>query len=454
MAGYLRCNNPDCVATFALHTPLHRCLVCNDLLEVDSRFSHRDLPGLKALLRERRSSREPLNSSGVWRYREFLPFSEQALSLAVTLGEGNAPLLDAPASATYAGLKTLQVKHLGWNPTGSFKDLGMTVAMTQARVLGQRVVVCASTGNTAASMAAYAQRAGLVPVVLIPEGQISQGKLSQALDYGALTLQIEGDFDRALQLVRDVSKELPLYIVNSMNPFRVEGQKMAAIELLDQRDWRSPDRIVLPAGNLGNASAIGKGLLELLETGLIRRLPRLTLVQAEGAAPLAHLWETKEPELAPVQPARTLATAIQIGNPVSWKKAVRVLKRCEGECISVSEMEIADAKAVLGRDGIGSEPASAVTLAGLRKLVASRSMEPGEDVVALLTGHQLKDPGYTVDYHFGRLTDRLVEAGWNADRLKPPRFANSPLQIEASDEAIVRVLKERIPDLDTEDSDF
>jgi threonine synthase len=380
----------------------------------------------------RRASPSPADQSGVWRFRELLPEYEEAE--IVTMLEGNTPVWDAPRSAEYAGMARLAFKHLGMNPTGSFKDLGMTTGITQARRLDARSVACASTGNTSASMAAYAARAGMQAFVFIPSGQIALGKLSQALDYGAVVLQIEGDFDDAMRLVREVAVESPIYLLNSVNPFRLEGQKTIAFELLQQRGWAVPDRIVVPGGNLGNSSAIAKGLHELLERGVIEKMPKLTIVQAEGANPLYRMWQARADTLTPLAGASTLATAIKIGNPVSWPKAMRGLGWSEGEVECVTEQEIADAKTMIGRDGIGCEPASAVTLAGIRKMVAAGGIRPEEDVVAILTGHVLKDPDYTVRYHRGELRygDQVAIES---------RFANSFVQVPAEREAILAALK-------------
>ncbi len=416
---FLRCIDRGCGAVFDSAEKLYQCPRCRDLLELAFEYRLPDPAQLRDLWRQRKASRDPLDVSGVWRFREVLPVASGDWGRAVTMGEGNSPVLEAPHSARYAGLERLRVKHLGWNPTGSFKDYGMTVAATQARLLGSRWVACASTGNTSASMAAYAGRAGLESVVFIPEGQIAYGKLSQTLDYGALTLQVEGDFDAAMRLVRELSADTDLYLMNSLNPFRIEGQKTVLFELLDQLEWRVPDRIVLPGGNLGNSAAFGKALLELAELGLIEKPPRLTVVQAAGAAPLYAMLRGGSSRLEPVAHAETRASAIKIGDPVSWKKALRALQFSGGDCQAVSEEEIAEAKAVLGRDGIGCEPASATTVAGLRRMArgeGTAALEAGEEVVAILTGHQLKDSEYTVDYHLGRL-EGIEASGWS----NPPR---------------------------------
>jgi threonine synthase len=387
----------------------------------------------------RRASTKAIDQSGVWRFRELLPEADERE--IVSLSEGNTPLWEAPRAADYAGLERLVFKHLGMNPTGSFKDLGMTTGITQAKRLGAAAVACASTGNTSASMAAYAARAGMKAFVFVPAGQIALGKLSQALDYGAQVLQLAGDFDDAMRLVREVADEAPVYLLNSVNPFRLEGQKTIAFELLQQRGWRVPDRLVVPGGNLGNSSAIAKGFHELQQCGLIATQPKLTIIQAEGANPLYQLWQklgaAPQAELEPLAGATTLATAIKIGHPVSWPKALRGLQWSGGTVEQVSEQEIADAKAVIGRDGIGCEPASAVTLAGIKKLVAAGEIKADEDVVAILTGHLLKDPDYTVGYHSGTLSYKDQQG---APHTIAARFANALVQVPAERRAIVQAL--------------
>jgi len=348
-------------------------------------------------------SNAPLDASGVWRFREMIPFLDD-YSCVVTLREGNTPLLDAPRAARYGGLDKLVFKHQGFNPSGSFKDNGMTCGVAQAVRLRMSRVACVSTGNTSASMAAYASAAGLNPIIFIPHGNISYGKLAQALEYGAKTFQVEANFDQILALVRMLAERLGIYLLNSINPFRIEGQKTIMVEMMDQRDWRPPDWIVLPGGNLGNISAFGKGLREMLELGLIPRLPRLAVIQAEGSAPFYELMrQSDKSSLAAVPHPETLATAIKIGDPVSWPKALHEVTTSGGVVEKVSEQEIADAKAVIGQCGVGCEPASAATLAGIRKLTAAGIIRADEDVVAVLTGNLLKDPDYIYRYHTGAL---------------------------------------------------
>jgi threonine synthase len=290
----------------------------------------------------------------------------------------------------YAGVEHLWFKHLGWNPTGSFKDLGMTAAVTEARRQGAKTVACASTGNTAASMAAYAARGDLRARVYLPRGGTSMAKLAQALDFGAEIHYVEGNFDDALRTL--MAEEDPsIYFLNSINPFRIEGQKTAIFHLLDMMDWNAPDYIVVPGGNLGNSSAFGKAIQELAAFGLLPKVPRMVIVQARGSNALVRTVRAGGQELEVVADPQTMATAIRIGEPKSWKKALKAVRFTNGLVIDVDDDEIIAAKAVLGRDGIGSEPASATTLAGIRNLVASGTIAREARIVAFLTGHALKD---------------------------------------------------------------
>ena len=405
----LRCFGCGVSISGAEAGPDFRCAKCGDLFEVEypgwgqKRGPERPNPGaLKWLWRERRCSSEALDRSGVWRFRELLPILD-SFGDAVTLFEGNTPLYSLPRVGKALGIDQLYAKHQGMNPTGSFKDTGMTAAMSVARERGFEWVACASTGNTSAAMAAYAARAGLRSLVLIPAGKIAWGKLSQAMDYGALTCQLETDFDGCLRLLTEIVHEAPIYLLNSVNPYRLEGQKTPAFEIAEAFDWNVPDHLIVPGGNLANSSALGKGFRELKELGMVARLPRISVIQAEGANPLVRSFKANNGEsLEPVE-AHTRATAIRIGNPASWRKAARVVHETGGWCLDVSEAEIAIAKAELGAEGLGCEPASAVTLAGLKKLRAQGSVSAGETVVLLLTGHTLKDADYTIDFHRGTL---------------------------------------------------
>ncbi len=429
----LECLNEACRRRFPLTEKLFACPACEDLLRIAYEPSDRVSPSILTLWRERRLSEDPLDQSGVWRFRECLP--PIAPEHVVSLREGNTPIYRARFAAQYAGVEDLLFKHLGFNPTGSFKDYGMTVAVSQARALGARVLICASTGNTSASMAAYAARAGMRAVVLIPSENVAFGKVIQALEYGAVTLQVKGaSFDLVLRLVRAVSQWPGVYLLNSLNPFRIEGQKTIFLELLDQLGWEAPDHLVVPGGNLGNAAALFKAMEELHERGLLRRWPRLTIVQAAGASPLADAVSRGAPTIVPVAHPRTHATAIRIGHPVNWKRALQALRVTGGFCLAVSDAEIAEAKAAIGREGIGCEPASAVTLAGIKRLREEGKIAPSEKIVALLTGHLLKDSDYTMRYHKGELTDALTE------RRIASRLANPPLSIEPTLDAIAQYL--------------
>ncbi len=436
----LRCIGCDRV--FERATQNFRCARCGDLLEIvypDRNTSHAtglEAAKLKALWRQRRTSGLPVDESGVWRFRELLPsFDEHDV---ITLREGNTPLYEMPNCARVAGLPQLYAKHQGMNPTGSFKDTGMTVASSVARREGFRWVSCASTGNTSASMAAYAARGGMRSLVLIPEGKVSWGKLSQALDYGAVTCQLKTDFDGCMRVLNEVVQRMPVYLLNSVNPYRLEGQKTAAIELMEQLDWQPPEHIIVPGGNLGNSSALGKAFIEMRQLGLISRLPKVSIIQAAGANPLVRtMRENGGKELISVQ-AETAASAIRIGNPASWKKAVRVLQVTSGTVEEVSEVEIALAKAEIGADGIGCEPASAVTLAGLKKLVKQGFVKPGESVILILTGHLLKDPEFTLKFHRGDLFAGAVSEK-EVSILRPQQRA--PIVLDATVDAVVQTLK-------------
>jgi len=425
MFGVLRCM--DCGREYPLNSRVLTCAACGGLLDVQH-----DLEALRGavshdLFDQRLGSWNPVDHSGVWRYRE-LVYPGLPDDAYVTRGEGNTTLYTvSPRLADYAGVTQLQLKHEGENPTGSFKDRGMAGGLTQARIVGARSVICASTGNTSASMASYAAICGLQAMVFFPVGYVALGKVAQSVAYGAISVQVEGDFDDTLALVRQVAEELPVYLLNSINPFRLEGQKTIMIEMLHQRGWRVPDWVVVPGGNLGNSSAFGKALYELHALGLIDRLPRLAVIQAEGAAPLyqsyVENWQTRHNVRA-----ETIATAIRIGNPASYAKARRALEWTNGVVTTVSDQAIMDAKAQIDAAGIGCEPASAATVAGIRRLVSEGIIAPDADVVGVLTGHLLKDPDVVVKYHAETL------AGIT------PGFANPMRTIEPTLEAVAALL--------------
>lgn len=380
---------PRCRTTLAETAADTRCPACGDLLELRHPTPSCQGQALQELWRARRGAHEGPSASGVWRFQEaVLPSIGTAV---VSHPEGNTPLLRREVLSRYAGVRDLLLKHEGHNPTGSFKDRGMTVAVSQARRLAATAVACASTGNTAASLAAYAAQAGIPAAVLMPEGYVAAGKLAQAMAHGARVLQIPGDFDTCLRVAEAAGTRYGIYLVNSVNPFRLEGQKTIILELLEQLAWQPPDWIVVPAGNLGNTAAFGKALEEARAWGLIDRLPRIAAVQAEGAAPFARSFARGFVDREVVQ-AETVATAIRIGDPASWDRAVRAIRLTDGIVTSVPDAAILAAKVAVDAAGVGCEPASAATLAGIRRLVAGGQIRADEQVVAILTGHLLKDP--------------------------------------------------------------
>lgn len=375
----------------------------------------------RAVLDARLGSLDAPIRSGVWRYRELMPgFPDDAI---VSKPEGNTNLYHEQALSDVAGVE-VWFKHEGENPTGSFKDRGMTVGVSHARWTGARVVACASTGNTSASVAAYAATAGLPSVVFVPEGQITAAKLAQTIAYGARIIQVRGDFDAAMGIVRQATERYGLYLLNSVNPFRLEGQKSIFLEALQQMKWQTPDWVVVPGGNLGNTSALGKALRESLAAGLIDSMPRVAVVQASGASPFFAAYQSNFETYQPSS-ASTVATAIQIGDPVNYTKARDVIRQTEGVVVSATDQEIMAAKARIDRVGIGCEPASAAGLAGIQKLVRDGVIQPGERVLTYLTGHLLKDSDAVVSYHLG--------PDVHAD-------ANRPVTIDATFDDLDRVM--------------
>ncbi|HYW51688.1 MAG TPA: threonine synthase [Gemmatimonadaceae bacterium] len=419
-----------CGARFDALDARVQCASCDGLLHLE----HPQPPTCAAALRDffdarltptRASGGTGVGESGVWRFRELvMPGVSDAE--VVTQGEGNTPLLARPRVARFAGVNHLLLKHEGHNPTGSFKDRGMTVAVTQAKRIGARAVACASTGNTSAALASYAALAGLRGLVLVPAGKVALGKLSQTIAYGAQTLLVRGDFDDCLRLARESSEQLGVYLANSINPWRLEGQKSIIFDLLQQLRWSSPDWLVLPAGNLGNTAAFGAALRAALRLGLIDRAPRLACVQAAGSAPFAASFAADFSSRHTVR-AETIATAIRIGDPASYDRAVRAIRETDGVVLAVSDDEILEAKAVIDASGVGCEPASAASVAGTRALVQRGVIRAGDRVVALLTGHMLKDPEVMLAYH--------------RDTEPAPAHANRSIEIDATLADMERVLR-------------
>jgi threonine synthase len=402
------------------------CANCGGLLDVVVPLDHQVTPGELG-----KDLPETARHSGVWRYWPLLP--HLPADAIVSRWEGNTALYRDDRLTRYAGLSagSLQLKHEGQNPTGSFKDRGMTVGVSHAKAIGARIVACASTGNTSASLASYAAAAGMASLVLVPATKVATGKLAQTVAYGATVVQIDGDFDRALALLRELTAAYDVYLVNSVNPFRLEGQKTIIFEMLEQRGWQAPDWIALPGGNLGNTAAFGKAIAELHQVGLIDRLPRLAVIQAEGAAPFAAYHASGFEEYEPVQ-ADTVATAIKIGDPASTPRARRSIEVTNGWVTTVSDDAILDAKAAIDRAGIGCEPASAASLAGLRRLTREGVIRPDESAVALLTGNILKDPDAVTAFHFDDVNGR------------PRPGANRPIRVAAELSALERVLSDAL----------
>jgi threonine synthase len=442
--AFQECINPGCGAQFDCAQIMFNCPTCGDLLDVVYDWDKIEVPSKLSNFEKRWQTRSnPLDLSGVWRFRELLGFCDDEFK--VSIGEGQTILQQNDTLAELLGMKRerLFLQYEGLNPTGSFKDNGMTAAFSHAKLAGAKSCACASTGNTSASMAMYAHFCNMEATVFIGSGKIAFGKLSQAMDYGGHTIQIQGDFDDCMKQVQDVCRQLGIYLVNSLNPFRLEGQKTTMYRVLEQLNWRLPDWIIVPGGNLGNSSAFGKAFAELKELGLIEKTPRLAVINAVGANTLAELFNDKELRwndgkvdqsvvddyyanlTASNYRANTCASAIEISRPVNLKKCLRALEVCNGVVLAVEDSEIVDAKAQIGMHGFGCEPASAATVAGLKRLLADKTIGPDETVVCILTGHALKDPNLTVNYH----------------KEKQGPFSNPPIEVANDLEEIIRAMK-------------
>ena len=417
--AFQQCISPSCRATFGVDEVLTACTKCGGLLDVSYDWNAAAIPASISEFESKWSNRhDPLCYSGVWRFRELLPFAPP--EKIVTVGEGQTLLQQTNSVGAFVGLDAgnLFLQYEGMNPSGSFKDNGMTAAFTHAHMIGASQAACASTGNTSASLAMYCAVSRLMKaVIFIGSGKIAYGKLSQALEYGALTVAINGDFDDAMLRVKEVCSKLGIYLVNSINPFRLEGQKTIMLRVLESLQWQVPDWIIVPGGNLGNSSSFGKAFMELKHLGLIDRVPRLAIINAAGANTLSQLyeesgvrWNDGEIDNAPVEKyydamqaagrkASTIASAIEINRPVNFEKCLRALDVCDGVVREISDLEILDAKAQVGAGGIGCEPASAASVAGAKLLREQGIIAPSDRVVCILTGHQLKDPTATVAYH-------------------------------------------------------
>jgi threonine synthase len=443
-AAYQKCINPDCGAEFDCGQALFKCPACGELLDAVYNWDKIEVPDKLTDFAKRWATRNNrLDFSGVWRFRELLNFCEDKYK--VTIGEGQTILQQNDGVAEYVDVKPgrLYLQYEGLNPSGSFKDNGMTAAFSHAMMVGAKSCACASTGNTSASMTLYAHNCGLKSTVFIGSGRIAFGKLSQAMDYGAQTIQILGDFDDCMRQVQDVCLQLGLYLLNSLNPFRLEGQKAIMYRIIEQLGWEVPDWIIVPGGNLGNSSAFGKAFYELKQLGLIEQVPRMAIINATGAKTLTDLvnnkkllWNNGSVEQKIIDDyyadltahnfsPHTCASAIEISRPVNLKKCLRTIALCNGIVRAVTDEEICDAKALIGKYGLGCEPASAATIAGLKHLRAEGVIAADERIACVLTGHLLKDPNVTVNYH----------------KEKQGQFSNPPMEAPNKLDEIIKLIK-------------
>ncbi len=394
----LRCFN--CHTRYPVRTADYVCRKCGGLLEIRFDISPKRIPW---------KNRSP----GVWKYREILPVDDDRF--ITSLNEGGTGLHHCLRLGREIGLKKLYVKNEGENPTGSFKDRGMTVAISKARELEKRKMVCASTGNTAASLAAYSAKAGLKCIVLVPAGKVARGKMLQVMIHGAGIFQVNGDFDKAMTAVIELTnRRKGFYLMNSLNPFRLEGQKTLAYEVCDQLTGRAPDALILPVGNGGNISAIWKGFNEFRDLGIVTKRPRMIGIQAEKAAPIAEAVKKGRSAITPVSNPQTLATAIRIGSPVNWTKVLKAIDESKGTAETVSDSEILQAqRALAAKEGIFVEPASAASIAGLRKIRESGDIDRSDLVVCVTTGHGLKDPSVADRLPSAKSYNlKITEPGW------------------------------------------
>ncbi|MFA5555139.1 MAG: threonine synthase [Phycisphaerae bacterium] len=442
-AAYIQCINPDCGAKFDCMDVMFKCPKCGELLDTLYEWDKIELPDRLSDFSKRWANKNNrLDFSGVWRFRDLLNFCPD--SCKVTLGEGQTVLEQNCAIAQQLGLKpdSLHLQYEGLNPSGSFKDNGMTAAFSHAMMVGAKSCACASTGNTSAAVALYAHNCGMKCTVFIGSGRIAFGKLSQAMDYGAQTIQILGDFDDCMKQVQAVCSKLGLYLLNSLNPYRLEGQKTIMYRIIEALEWKVPDWIVVPGGNLGNSSAFGKAFYELKQLGLIDRIPRIAIINSTGASTLADLVNNKKLSwnngrvdrkiiddyyadlTARKFSPHTIASAIEISRPVNLKKCLRAIDVCNGVVLAVPDSEIKDAKALIGKYGLGCEPASAATIAGLKHLIADGVIDKNARVACVLTGHLLKDPDLTVNYH----------------REKQGLLANPPIEVPNDLEQIIKLI--------------
>jgi len=436
--AWFQCINPECGAVYPLNSIVYQCKSCGSLLEVQhdlKQLKRRDAKGWMKLFEGRYKSNEWPYGSGVWAKKEWV-LPDIKNENIVSLYEGGTNLFWAERFGKIVGVKDLWLKLCGNTHSGSFKDLGMTVLVSQVKQMISegapiKAVVCASTGDTSAALATYCAAAGIPSIVLLPRGKISIAQLIQPVSNGALVLYLDTDFDGCMKLVQEITKDETLYLANSMNSLRVEGQQTVGIEIVQQFDWEAPDVIIIPGGNLGNVSALGKGLMMMKNLGLISKLPRIVVAQAEHANPLYRSFKNGFESFEPMRAKKTLASAIQIGNPVSIQKAIRTLKQFDGIVEQASEEELADAAALGDKTGMFNCPHTGVALAALIKLLKAGKIDKSERVVVISTAHGLKFVEMKVKYHQKKL-------GF------PCRHANQPIELPARLDAVKDALKQAL----------
>ena len=439
--AWFQCINESCKERYPLNTVIYRCRTCNSLLEVKHDLQALSRLGAgtwKKLFEDRYKSTEWPYGSGVWGKKEWI-LPEIDNENIVSMYEGGTNLFWAERFGRMIGLDNLWVKLCGNSHSGSFKDLGMTVLVSQVKQMISegapiQAVACASTGDTSAALAVYCAAAGIQSIVLLPKGKISIAQLVQPIANGSLVLSLDTDFDGCMRVVQEITKDDTIYLANSMNSLRIEGQKTVGIEILQQFDWVVPDVIIIPGGNLGNVSALGSGLLMMRDLGLIDRLPRIVVAQAERANPLYRSYLKNFETFEPMEAQKTLASAIQIGNPVSIEKAIRTLKQFQGIVMDATEQELSDAAALGDTTGMFNDPHTGVALAALIKLVKSGKVDKAEHVVVISTAHGLKFTDFKVNYHEGTMDF-------------PCKYANKPIElppsVDAVKEALENTLKKR-----------
>jgi threonine synthase len=436
--AWFQCIKEQCKERYPLNTIIYRCKTCDSLLEVQHdvhALARRDAKAWMKLFEDRYKSTQWPYGSGVWGKKEWiLPQIDN--ENIVSLYEGGTNLFWAERFGKMIGLDNLWIKLCGNSHSGSFKDLGMTVLVSQVKQMISegapiQAVACASTGDTSAALAVYCAAAGIQSIVLLPKGKISIAQLVQPIANGALVLSLDTDFDGCMRVVQEITKDETIYLANSMNSLRVEGQKTVGIEIVQQFDWEIPDVIIIPGGNLGNVSALGSGLLMMRDLGLIATLPRIVVAQAERANPLYRSYLKHFETFEPIKAEKTLASAIQIGNPVSIEKAIRTLKQFNGIVVDATEQELADAAALGDTTGMFNCPHTGVALAGMIKLLKAGKIDKAEHVVVISTAHGLKFTDFKVNYHEEKLDF-------------PCRFANKPIELPASVDAVKKALQQAL----------